>query len=37
MYLCLFLWWIIVNPLIDWMLENKIYLARLMLDKIKRD
>ncbi len=37
MYISLFLWWVIVDPLIDWMLHNKVYLARLILDKIKKD
>ena len=37
MYICLFFWWVIVDPLIDWMLQNKVYLARLILDKIKKD
>jgi hypothetical protein len=30
MYISIFLWWIIVNPLIDWMLRNRVYSAKVI-------
>lgn len=37
MYLCLFLWWVVVDPLINWMLRNKVYSAKLLLSKFKKE
>jgi hypothetical protein len=36
MYLCLFIWWVVVNPLVEWMLQNKVYNAKLVKQKIKK-
>lgn len=36
MYLSLFLWWVVVSPLIDWMLRNRVYSAKPIAQKFKQ-
>lgn len=36
MYLCLFLWWVVVSPLIDWMLRYRVYSAKPIAQKFKQ-
>jgi len=37
MYISVFIWLMVVNPLIDWMLRNKVYAAKGIPEKIKKD
>lgn len=37
MYLCLFVWWLVIDPLINWMLRNKVYSAKTVFEKFKKD
>ena len=35
MFIAVFLWLALVNPLVDWMLRNKIYTSRITHQKLK--